>query len=394
MSEHTAYPVVARVLSRKARQDSTGVYYGVVLPRDLDKTLGWKKEDTIGLKLEEQTAIQVGAGGIQEDPAGPVPYIRAQPGLETRYQNEIREWTDDKPKPVIRIPIAWTDSAEDRTPMFPVEKGESLTVEINPDENELRIYRKEDFQYRATMIELIEGSLSIERPVEMYQPWTPAYEDLSGDHPGQKVRIIPFDGTHDVFIEANEDTDTEEPLNERDLTSVVTDRGAPPREEMKEIGLKGGFTIEVLWDSSATRTVNYFRSETIHLDDLKPTAEDLDNLEGRIDVLEYDDSFLLDPSVGNLILPENGAFEIRVQTASFPIHEGETWLVHTAERDEYLDLIGRRVRENWFGKYHFAPGEQEVIDLFISMMPKKDVSPDEPGLVPVEEVPVTWAWSS
>ena len=102
MSERVAYPVMVKTFSKKARQSSTGIYYAVTLPRNLTEKIGLRKGDKITLEIIEEDGITMKSGEIENKP---ITCVRGSPDVESRHQITVRGWDEDRPKPMIRLPI-------------------------------------------------------------------------------------------------------------------------------------------------------------------------------------------------------------------------------------------------------------------------------------------------
>lgn len=354
MSERVAYPVMVKTFSKKARQSSTGIYYAVTLPRNLTEKIGLRKGDKITLEIIEEDGITMKSGEIENKP---ITCVRGSPDVESRHQITVRGWDEDRPKPMIRLPIEWTDPDDEGHVDFPVEDGQSLTVELSTDNKELRIYFKQDYQYRRNKLTLEEeGELMIERPARSREK--PEVYDLTDSHAGQLIRVIPIDGTYTGLLERAKSRNRSELLNDRILLKFFDQSEIESVGELTDplYNEYNYISIEIEWDSSEGQLINYLNSDRIHSTSSKRRA------------IQYR-------------LPSKGSFEFTIRATRVGNVEcaGQTWLSYSESEIDPAEVLGRRVHDNWIGKYHLSPTDEDYIDLYVPLVP--------------EDSPVRWEWS-
>ena len=132
-------------------------------------------------------------------------FIRCSTEDIGRHSLQIRINEENNPELFIRIPIEYTFYRENQS-FHGLDKNDRLTVEVNYEDGEFRIYTADDFRYRLKELSGEGLPPTVKTPV-----FAPLVTDSSDDFvdlaegvdgvESQKFEIVPFDGQDDIFVQ-------------------------------------------------------------------------------------------------------------------------------------------------------------------------------------------------
>ena len=155
-------------------------------------------------------------------------------------------YTEGSSRLRMTMPSKWRDDfIEDK-------ENDILVVEVNPKENEFRIYKNEDYHQRLQ--ELHDNSIYPRLRQKVIVPLAA----FSRENESQKFRIIPFNYEHEVFAKvANELDEVDNPADPAVLHEII-DRDRLPRCKSPK--------LTVYWDPKGKRHTDINRRKTIFTD--------------------------------------------------------------------------------------------------------------------------------
>ena len=302
-----------------------------------------EKEDVLFPKLVKNKADRSAEG--KEDDKGPE-YIRI--GLEEqgrhgrvikadessdslskeeRKEREVNDsWRTKKLDYSMNIPVEYTKH-NDSSPLHGYEDGGSATLEVDQENNEMRIYSPKGYRYR-------DRDLSEEGRKPVYKKLSLSglslslvniYADLAGIGT-QKFRVIPFNAQHSLFRESGEGFDSETGQPDPDLFQEVAEKNRVPRYKAQ--------TLKIYWDPDGLGYGMHSRNKVVHKDILVEEAE--------------------------ITLPAKGSFEIVTETW---YGEQYTVLYHGEGLPNQMSWEPTDIGD-WTGKYIEYNGREDCITVY------------------------------
>ncbi len=236
------------------------------------------------------------------------------------------------------VPTAFLDGRSD-SPLYGFERGDDVTLELNQEDNHMRIYTAED--YRARDEELSEeGRKPVHKKLTatgLSLNFIDQYTDPTGiGDAGQKFRLIPFESHHSVF-----ERRTTQPSNEDELPKFDDFQEVLEREKIPKVKAA---KLTIRWSLNQTR--DYSNHEWTGKTGDNPRQETI-----------YTNYFVNEAKV---VLPCKGEFEI---TATTQNGTNAAWLTHSPTGSKNHN---RLVGDDWYTKYY---GDNRIEDAFTVYVP-------------------------
>lgn len=192
MEKIPAYAVEARIYRDQASVTEPGKYIEVPLPEEVSNIEGAEEgEKSFYVDLVSEKELS---------------YLRYTPEKENdRHYVKLKHKGGRDPEHAVSIPVEYA-LHNNRSPLQGISHGDRVNVELRVKENEFRVYDPEDFSHRVNQLSeegvLAEFDTPIVAPLLLSQ--NDEYTDLSAEtsYSSQKFKIVPFEGQHEVFIEA------------------------------------------------------------------------------------------------------------------------------------------------------------------------------------------------
>lgn len=137
-AQNTVYPVPTWLVSDYFRHETSGKYFGAPLPESIEEEpFDIDESSYITLKIVSGDAPHILATKFEgtDDEAG-------------RYEMSVQKREDRHPSYFIQFPSEFTNHNES-SPVYGIQKGDDLNVEIDFSNAEIRIYRAEDYGLRS-----------------------------------------------------------------------------------------------------------------------------------------------------------------------------------------------------------------------------------------------------
>lgn len=195
---------------------------------------------------------------------------------EERKEREVNDsWRTKKLEYSMNIPVEYIKH-NDSSPLHGYENGDSVTLEVDQENQEMRIYDPEDYRYRDR--ELSEKG---RKPVYKKLSFSGLslglmniYADLSGTGT-KKFRIVPFNAQHSLFKDNEFDAERGQP--DPDLFQKVAGKNRVPQYKAQ--------TLKVYWDPDGMGYGIHSRKKLVHNDILVEEAEITLPAEGSFEIV-------------------------------------------------------------------------------------------------------------
>lgn len=268
--------------------------------------------------------------------------IKADEAPDKRTFNEKTDQRLDEPdltenlRYYMSIPAEFTHHRSE-SPIHRYEEGDEVTLELDQEDNHMRIYTPEDYRYREK-----ELSESDREPVRKKLTATgltldtrDGYTALRRSNTEQKVRLIPFSAQHEVF--------QGELRFSRDGHLVPSLDGFHNVLEQGEIPTCGIVKLIIKWSTESIH--EYLEGGWTDVKDANPNQVTL-----------YTDYFVNEE---NLTLPSKGEYEIITETVN---GKNRAWLTYSSSGSDNHD---RLVEDNWYTKYYERKEDEEELTVYI-----------------------------
>jgi hypothetical protein len=245
-------------------------------------------------------------------------------------QTPREDWLTENAQYYLTIPAEFTHR-NTTSPIYGVEKGDEVVLEVDQEENEMRIYANEDYRHRDNELSQQGRKPTYRRLTFATIPLTLSnYADLTGFlGPGQRFRIVPFDVTSQVFkAEADKSVDEKYSPEPELLQQVVKNGNLPRCSPLK---------MEIKWDPEGQGRVTNERKTVLYT---RYLADEL-----------------------RVVLPEKGTFSIWTETRNGTRYsridhdDGDSWLI---KNEKELTRI-----QNWQNRYIENPGDEDHLTIYV-----------------------------